>query len=976
MKDYNSNGGADESSAGDESSADDDSGSQNSPCSISLYRTFEKEAGDAMEAFLNVAICYLPPETEDERVFEKDQFDVMKESLASELSLYNETVVDFNSIRNTFDQVALTKESRLKALLFPLDGVWFVKLRLNNKVIVGGAEDGVREARGFLETLPQEDQIVVESVEVDDPKHASLLVSAPYTQALQALMDLATLPSEAKRLDKKKGKSATTIFTLEGKRSAIQSIKDNVKTQADIWARELEREPLNDFLDPLELSYLKDEGSSTLKHTAKKFGVVVTSPASPIVPSLSHADPSINRKLMSGEIAGKRCSVFVSVEVGNLLKAVCQSIANPASRSLDNNGGVAKAISVAGGVKFDEDCKSYIKQYGEIGMGAAVAVGRVKDTAVVHAVGPTFSDSSIEHSSRLYEKTIRSALSAASNGGYESIALPLFGSGIYGWNAETAANLTIRAISSWASEAPTTIQIVLVMTDATKDAMVNAIRNFSRLPLPSDVNADATPALSPPKFSCFWQNDFRGWTPYDYDQSMKIERAIDKNEFPVTLRGDKGGQQSDSKHIPAGEDSALYTVERKSIVSFDGEKCSYVQKNIVSKFERPVKIRPFDPSNPMPLFSSYQTPMASSEVIRYSALTLHSTPTKVTSGGGSKVASGGGSSSASPPAPPLKRTHSLGGSLDDKLIEGSSECIKDFKSAIGAIVEEKKREEDIDLSSLKEYGNDLMSLFEDGSASIVVISGQKHHFKLTAYGRAFDDANRRVLKFKTKILEDLSRTVWPEHWPKQIEYDLSQPQCEFVEVPSGSQEYSFVEEEFRGRTKGPRGVFHKDVVKIERVQNPVLWDAYYNHCKHLASKAGSNVDSSSSLFKKANEHWTKHGTSKTDPKVVAGSEAGVDARHCTSGLFGTGAYTAEDAEYSHSYNFCYTCPNGDMQMLLVRVAAGKISEEGGSTNATRALIKPPPGHDSVRGVVAANFKALIVYTYQAIYPAYLITYKK
>lgn len=395
------------------------------------------------------------------------------------------------------------------------------------------------------------------------------------------------------------------------------------------------------------------------------------------------------------------------------------------------------------------------------------------------------------------------------------------------------------------------------------------------------------------------------------------------------------------------------------------------KKNIVSGFKRPVKICSFDPLNPMPLFSSYQTPIASSEVIRYSPLTLHSTPSEVTSGGGS--------SSASPPASPLKRIQSLGGSLDDKFIEGSNECIMGFKNAISTIIEKKKREEYIDLSSLKEYGNDLKNLFEEGSASIDMISGQKYHFKLTAYGRAFDDAYRRVLKFKTKILEDLSRTVWPEEWqPEQIEYDLSQPQCEFVEVLSNSPEYLRVEDEFRGRTRGDRNMFHNAIVKIERVQNPVVWDAYYNYCKHLASKAGSNVDNSSSLFQKVNEHWTKHGTSKTDPKVVASSEAGVDARHCTSGFFGIGAYTAEDAEYSHSRNFCYTCPNGDKQMLLVRVAAGKISEQGECTDATRALRKPPPGHDSVRGVVAHNpeMKALVIYTYQAIYPAYLITYQK
>ena len=983
MKDYNSNGGA------DESSADDDSCNQSCPCSISLYRTYvQKKGEEKLKGRLNIKLCYLPPESEEDQVFERAQFDEMRATLEAEIAAYKEISVDFKNIRATFDQSALSNEGQLKHLLYPIDGVYFVKLQLRRDVIVGGTDNGVEEARNFLQTGPKDEQIVVEAIKLDNPNYemkaahyASLLVSAPYDAELKSLMDLVKLPSRSIPLSKTKGKSTTVIFNVEGKRSDIQTIKNVVRTQANTWIGSLENEPVSDVLSPLQLNYLKDEGSTQLKQTAKKCGVVITSSTShstmlPSIP-LSYADHSLNRKVLRGEIAGAN-PVYISVETGNLLNAICGAIANPANGSLNNFGGVAKAISDAGGSKFDDDCKSYIKQNGDICVGTAVVVGFVNNSAVVHAVGPKFNRTALDFNCRLYEKTIRSALSAACKAGHESIALPLFGSGVYGWSPELAAQLTVRAISSWASEAPKSFQIVLVMTDATEDIMVKALKDFSSSPLPTDEPESEVISGPPiPKYSYFWQkypweDHLDEWTPYDYDQSMQIEHAIEENELPVRLIGDKGGRHSDSKHIPDGKQSAEYLVERREIVSkFDKTKYDYLQKNVVSKAERPVKLCPFDPSNPMPLFPTPQIPAASSDNIRYSTISLHSSDPAVVMGGG-------GSASHSPPTSPLKMEHSassVGGSLNDKFIEGKRVCIESFKVEIRALVEKKKRAEDFDLSNLYEYGDisgDLMKMFEDEIATVEMVSSFR--FKLTAYGRTFDDAARRVYKFQMKMLEDLNKVVWPEEWPKDVDYDLSQSQCEFIPVPVGSQEYQRVEDEFRGRTNGPRNMFHNGIVKVERVQNPEVWNAYYNHCKHLVSTLP--VDNSKSLFENVNEHWMKHGTSRTDPKEVAGSESGVDHRYSEQGFFGRGAYTAEDAEYTDS-GYSYKCGDGNKQMLLVRVAAGNISEQGNTTPDTRAFIKPPRGYHSVRGVVKdiPQMKALVVYDWMKIYPAYLITYK-
>ena len=51
-------------------SADDDSCNQSCPCSISLYRTYvQKKDEEKLKGRLNIKLCYLPPESEEDQVF-------------------------------------------------------------------------------------------------------------------------------------------------------------------------------------------------------------------------------------------------------------------------------------------------------------------------------------------------------------------------------------------------------------------------------------------------------------------------------------------------------------------------------------------------------------------------------------------------------------------------------------------------------------------------------------------------------------------------------------------------------------------------------------------------------------------------------------------------------------------------------------------------------------------------------------------
>ena len=165
------------------------------------------------------------------------------------------------------------------------------------------------------------------------------------------------------------------------------------------------------------------------------------------------------------------------------------------------------------------------------------------------------------------------------------------------------------------------------------------------------------------------------------------------------------------------------------------------------------------------------------------------------------------------------------------------------------------------------------------------------------------------------------------------------------------------------------GVWQKQILKVERVHNPVAWSAYFARRKHLAA-IDRNKDHG------YNEVWMKHGTGSTDPMKLCECEVGLDFRYCQSGYFGRAAYTAENTCYSDN-GYQYNNGDGTSSMILCRVAAGTIWDRRYEAGVTQSLTNPPPGYDSIRGDVdtAQGHYAIMVYSMDQAYPAYLVTYK-
>lgn len=134
-------------------------------------------------------------------------------------------------------------------------------------------------------------------------------------------------------------------------------------------------------------------------------------------------------------------TVDIEVRQADVTKLDVDAITNAANTELKHRGGVAAAISRAGGpaVQRESDDKA------PIGLGDAVATtaGDMPARHVIHAAtmelgGPT--------SAEIIEKATRSALRTAEELDCRSMALVAFGTGVGGFPLEEAARLMVNVV--------------------------------------------------------------------------------------------------------------------------------------------------------------------------------------------------------------------------------------------------------------------------------------------------------------------------------------------------------------------------------------------------------------------------------------------------------------------------------------------------------------------------------------------------
>lgn len=215
---------------------------------------------------------------------------------------------------------------------------------------------------------------------------------------------------------------------------------------------------------------------------------------------------------------------------------------------------------------------------------------------------------------------------------------------------------------------------------------------------------------------------------------------------------------------------------------------------------------------------------------------------------------------------------------------------------------------------------------------------------------------------------------------------------------------------FIGQGRDNMGLTHKGyrVVKVSRIENPILWKRYVTQREAVVANlpAGSikhartNVESWKSWQKRelaqhtpSNEAFFFHGTK---PEIVdCITISGFDERVCSlGGLFGAGIYLAENSSKSDEY--CVPSRKGTCFMFLVRAVIGTPATVLQSMNNLR---RPPcvKGHselhgqfckdarcDSVMapttsthsGAFLQKYREFIVYDRAQCYPEFVIEFKR
>lgn len=194
----------------------------------------------------------------------------------------------------------------------------------------------------------------------------------------------------------------------------------------------------------------------------------------------------------------------------------------------------------------------------------------------------------------------------------------------------------------------------------------------------------------------------------------------------------------------------------------------------------------------------------------------------------------------------------------------------------------------------------------------------------------------------------------PDYWDKA---NISHIGYKSVPLQPSSGEYKDIQDLFLQTMSG------FEILKIERIQNKTVWEAFQLHKTHMKIKNGGQPVLEKKLF---------HGT---DPKHVSTiCEANFDWRVCgvNGTVYGQGSYFARDAKYSHDYT-------GDCDprfMFVSRVLVGEFTK--GSSEYRR-----PPSKDGgdvnlfdscVNDVI--NPSIFVVFKEQQIYPEYLLQYKQ
>jgi len=147
---------------------------------------------------------------------------------------------------------------------------------------------------------------------------------------------------------------------------------------------------------------------------------------------------------------------------GDITVETVDAIVNAANSQLQHGGGVAWAISRAGGPKIQQESDEWIRRHGLVSHAepAYTGGGNMPCRCVIHAVGPVWGDGDEDNK---LAAAVRGVLWRADELKLNSLALPAISTGIFGFPKERAARIIFSTIEEYFSEkTDATVKLVRV----------------------------------------------------------------------------------------------------------------------------------------------------------------------------------------------------------------------------------------------------------------------------------------------------------------------------------------------------------------------------------------------------------------------------------------------------------------------------------------------------------------------------------
>jgi O-acetyl-ADP-ribose deacetylase (regulator of RNase III) len=135
---------------------------------------------------------------------------------------------------------------------------------------------------------------------------------------------------------------------------------------------------------------------------------------------------------------------------GDITLQSTEAIVNAANSSLMGGGGVDGAIHRAGGPAILEECKRIVERRGRLPAGKAVITtgGNLRSRHVIHTVGPIWRGGGHGEPDLLASAYLES-LKIAEDNKLDSVSFPSISTGAYGYPADDAAEVALKAVVSF-----------------------------------------------------------------------------------------------------------------------------------------------------------------------------------------------------------------------------------------------------------------------------------------------------------------------------------------------------------------------------------------------------------------------------------------------------------------------------------------------------------------------------------------------